>query len=1169
MFNGQGPLVEEAMRVWQNNGRRLEVTYTMAAIGDDQNDDLLEQLAARIAELTDLVADEFDTMIAASALTDPGLQWSVSIVMETENAGPSLVEVFGHEFGISRRFTSPDMVREHLPRSLVKALTNAVQSAGQLNIENLTFDVRYDSNYRPAARGKIKSFVRKTIASDDHTKGLAKYAPIDGYCGFQAVVYMLASERPFREHWTGSLHWFDSEFTEARPHMQQLRRSKRRFLTLARRLAEQVHGDADLGEWVLADNADSTANKLVRLQPKLQVVIYNEVTRQKMDIRRGLQFDPTYAHECTLLMSYTLGHVQLILHPFPYFGKPMPKHRETFCYCCLDFKVSPQHACSTFVAVQCDKCLVIFNNADHRREHCQYDRSHGVRCESCQYKFYNDRCLAAHRCTAKGAQRCGQCGSRIMPYVAHTCGQFRCTNCSELVDRTHLCYIQREDEPPFQTPSEAGAEYYAFDLESMTTPMPDGSRLHQVNLAVVCKCFSAEPPLIFHSLQDFEQWISQSAKPIVLFAHNLKGYDGRLVFEYLFDKHQPPQEIMWRGSKIMKMTYGKATFMDTLLHLPASLDQLPGMFGLDENQFKKGFFPHRFNVPENQHYVGAFPSAEYFDPQRMSPKKRQAFNDWYAQHCHERYDFAKELVEYCVSDTLILARAMEAYMTQQMATRVMNPFSRTTIASYAMHMYRTYFMPEKQLARLTAVQHDDISSAMHGGRTDARCLLHEWTAEEVARGLYGKYQDVQSLYPTVQFYDPLPVGHTTKTVWLNNEQPSLEQLRQVFGFVCCDIECTRYLHHPVIVELDKESGLLVADLKPKERIVVPTPELQLALDNGYRVTRVYYWYHFESSTDLFKSYFREFLARKIKASGMPKWVTDDATWREFQQYHEHELGIVLDRADMQKNSAAKTGAKLLCNSLWGKFGERSQPYQWARYMQDDQDDAIMKLENMWIDGLVDIVYRKYSGDNRAVGMVFKHNKSLPGDHIYKRMERGHKNIALAAMITSHARCRLWHELNKLGDRVLYHDTDSIIYEHQPGQYNIPEGRYLGEWEDETDGMPIVSFVSTGPKCYSYIVQKPDGSFKKETKAKGITLHSENTERIHYDSMKKLVTGELDVIEADNLLFKYNRNEGQMTTKNVIKLFKNTYSKGYVHPQTYRVFPFGWEQFLDRATMLGN
>ena len=178
------------------------------------------------------------------------------------------------------------------------------------------------------------------------------------------------------------------------------------------------------------------------------------------------------------------------------------------------------------------------------------------------------------------------------------------------------------------------------------------------------------------------------------------------------------------------------------------------------------------------------------------------------------------------------------------------------------------------------------------------------------------------------------------------------------------------------------------------------------------------------------------------------------------------------------------------------------------------------------------------------------------------MLRAKSNIALASMVTSHARCRLWKELNKLGDRVLYHDTDSIIYEHDPAQYNIPEGRYLGEWEVEEDGNPITKFTATGPKCYSYVVQKPDGSVQAKTKVKGITLTSHNSSLIDYEAMKRLVEGDgTEIVKALCLTFKYDRNAGQMRTYNGIKQFRKTYSKGYIDPTTFKVYPFGYDNYI--------
>ena len=68
------------------------------------------------------------------------------------------------------------------------------------------------------------------------------------------------------------------------------------------------------------------------------------------------------------------------------------------------------------------------------------------------------------------------------------------------------------------------------------------------------------------------------------------------------------------------------------------------------------------------------------------------------------------------------------------------------------------------------------------------------------------------------------------------------------------------------------------------------------------------------------------------------------------------------------------------------------------------------------------------------------------------------NIFIAAFTTSYARMKLYTEMDKLGERVLYHDTDSIIYTSD-GTNDPPLGNYLGEFTDELNGEIITSFVS--------------------------------------------------------------------------------------------------------------
>lgn len=68
------------------------------------------------------------------------------------------------------------------------------------------------------------------------------------------------------------------------------------------------------------------------------------------------------------------------------------------------------------------------------------------------------------------------------------------------------------------------------------------------------------------------------------------------------------------------------------------------------------------------------------------------------------------------------------------------------------------------------------------------------------------------------------------------------------------------------------------------------------------------------------------------------------------------------------------------------------------------------------------------------------------------------NVFIAAFTTEYARLKLYKEIEKLGDSVLYMDTDSIIYE-STGDNDPPIGNFLGDFTDELSGDYITSFVS--------------------------------------------------------------------------------------------------------------
>ncbi|KAM9364765.1 uncharacterized protein KZ484_010936 [Pholidichthys leucotaenia] len=69
--------------------------------------------------------------------------------------------------------------------------------------------------------------------------------------------------------------------------------------------------------------------------------------------------------------------------------------------------------------------------------------------------------------------------------------------------------------------------------------------------------------------------------------------------------------------------------------------------------------------------------------------------------------------------------------------------------------------------------------------------------------------------------------------------------------------------------------------------------------------------------------------------------------------------------------------------------------------------------------------------------------------------------------TAHVHLKLYGYLEKLQERVLYIDTDSLIYVVKNGEMPLELGNYLGDLTDELDGDTIQEIVSTGPKSYVY------------------------------------------------------------------------------------------------------
>ena len=82
---------------------------------------------------------------------------------------------------------------------------------------------------------------------------------------------------------------------------------------------------------------------------------------------------------------------------------------------------------------------------------------------------------------------------------------------------------------------------------------------------------------------------------------------------------------------------------------------MPKTFGL--NELKKGYFPHFFNTPTNQSYIGSYPDQHFYGSDFMSIEKNSKFIQWHDNQISGVFDLQKELEEYCKSDVDILQKS--------------------------------------------------------------------------------------------------------------------------------------------------------------------------------------------------------------------------------------------------------------------------------------------------------------------------------------------------------------------------------------------------------------------------------------------------------------------------------------------------------------------------------
>ncbi|XP_071043011.1 uncharacterized protein [Parasteatoda tepidariorum] len=662
---------------------------------------------------------------------------------------------------------------------------------------------------------------------------------------------------------------------------------------------------------------------------------------------------------------------------------------------------------------------------------------------------------------------------------------------------------------------------------------------------VSCKRDVSRPRRINLWLHDEHYEMITSLKAFYGSQFYCEEFDGQFIMSWLLDQGLTP-EVIPNGSKVMSIKHStlRINIIDSFSFLPMALAKLPSCFG-------------------NQNYVGSLPEPSFFSPDSMSIKGRDDFLKWYNERKKKEFNFRKKMIEYCRSDVDILSRCCNKFHDEMIKISGLDPFCYVTIASSCMAVYRSkHIQPDTiamvpgcfshgcpdcfdadtmhplkkvtmgTLRKKTSETTEKLRSlgyelwehrfqemkkempafrdfvrnhkmidrlnprdSYFGGRTNAVRLFYEGEA---------KYVDFTSLYPWVNKYCQYPVGHPQIIT------SNFEGIDNYFGIVKCKVfppySSNEKLMFPLCRTCADTLSQTTCTHAEEDRAIAGTwvtEEVKLA---------IYEVYHFEkSSKDLFRLHNYLFLKIKQESSGWPReCVTEEDKQRYLQEYFEKE-GIKLDPENIEKNPS-------------------------QRQVGDEPSLDTYNIKDIY-----------FASSEIAAVQRETHHKFIEQDTA--------TNVFIATFTTAWARIKLYSEMDKLGESVLYRDTDSIIYASN-GDNDPPIGNFLGDFTDELVGDVITTFASGGAKNYAHTTR----SGKTCCKVRVFSLNARNSEFLNFESVKHLVYS-LDR-ETTILLHNPSKIVGQVKKRKVVnvaetKVYRMVYDKRVINPNNYHTLPYGY------------
>jgi hypothetical protein len=412
--------------------------------------------------------------------------------------------------------------------------------------------------------------------------------------------------------------------------------------------------------------------------------------------------------------------------PLKRFGHRCPD-MEYFCYACWnrDCVVTGPFP-ENHPDISCFRCGIKCQSQECFERHLEFKKCDEFFCWGCQTSIKRKK------------KTDGTTESYIDARRRHKCIR-KCRVCKKSVYPDHKCYMVREH---FKKPND---RYVFLDFETdqsdpngkhvviycylkwlivdKVTGLWDGHSIGEKEFGVHYNVLNEVGDFLFRE-GNFDDY--------TVIAHNMRGFDGCFLLNYLLEKGIEPF-ITSDGLKLISVKIGgdvRMRLIDSLNFLQMGLSQFPKTLGLQDVGVK-GYFPHFFTCPENlQVKQTGLPPPEDYGAQDMMPSEYEKFMSWHEEHRNDYFDFQQELRDYCKQDVNILMQGCLAFrdlvMTITGSIEVpyekpteddpfdtldkdgcCDPFQYTTAPSFASAVFKAKFLKKGTIAQIRPAGYDN------------------------------------------------------------------------------------------------------------------------------------------------------------------------------------------------------------------------------------------------------------------------------------------------------------------------------------------------------------------------------------------------------------------------------------------------------------------------------